>query len=201
MICMSEPREVRFSCGHAVCCRGCAEGLLALGHPCPTCRTTDISTVEIGTFTSQPTYVQQRRPTQATHQIPMHQLPQLPGLLSLGAAARFGGLSAANFPFAAPPPQAPRTRPSAAQAEPPHLQPPPDAMLPALSAGFDSSPQLQPLPSTWLLDGEAEATELEHEAPTPTELAPPPQAQPPAAQPPQGGGRGRRRRRGPRGGT
>ena len=75
VICMSEPREVRFSCGHAVCCRGCAESLLALEHPCPTCRTSDISMAEIGTFTQQPTYVQQRRPNAP---------PGLPGVGGLG---------------------------------------------------------------------------------------------------------------------
>ena len=62
VICMSEPREVRFSCGHAVCCRQCAESLLALGHPCPTCRSSDITTADVGVAVNvQPTYVQQRR--------------------------------------------------------------------------------------------------------------------------------------------
>ena len=105
VICMSEPREVRFSCGHAVCCRGCAESLLALEHPCPTCRTSDISMAEIGTFTQQPTYVQQRRPNAPTGlpgvgglglPPPPNQqmnrpagsrqinIPELPGLLGLG---------------------------------------------------------------------------------------------------------------------
>ena len=39
-MCMSEPRSVRFSCGHASCCRDCAAHILRRRDRCPICRTT-----------------------------------------------------------------------------------------------------------------------------------------------------------------
>jgi len=36
ILCMDAPRQVRFGCGHTVCCRDCLPQLLGL--PCPTCR-------------------------------------------------------------------------------------------------------------------------------------------------------------------
>ena len=45
VICLSEPRETRFSCGHACCCLQCTTHLLAAGDAkCPTCRASITST-------------------------------------------------------------------------------------------------------------------------------------------------------------
>ena len=38
LICMAEPRAVRFSCGHSLCCEKCADVLVARNAPCPSCR-------------------------------------------------------------------------------------------------------------------------------------------------------------------
>ena len=39
VICLCEPREVRFNCGHACCCSACTAHLQAMGDPrCPNCR-------------------------------------------------------------------------------------------------------------------------------------------------------------------
>ena len=38
VICTDAPRAVVFSCGHALCCRGCAEELQRRRQPCPVCR-------------------------------------------------------------------------------------------------------------------------------------------------------------------
>ena len=38
IICESEPREVRFRCGHAVCCHGCVPRVQRCDNLCPQCR-------------------------------------------------------------------------------------------------------------------------------------------------------------------
>jgi hypothetical protein len=39
VVCMSEPRSVRFSpCGHAACCESCTQALMRSNDRCPTCR-------------------------------------------------------------------------------------------------------------------------------------------------------------------
>ena len=179
MICMSEPREVRFSCGHAVCCRGCAESLLAMRHPCPTCRTEDITQADVGMLGSQPTYVQQRRhtrgvgstttagetaPIQASR-TRLNAPPQLPGVMSLGQP--MPSLQSSLFaqfsqPFGFTPPT---LQPNWQPPRPPPQRPPPPPM--------QQAPQ-QPLPT-------ASPT-----APPPQPPAPPqPErlASPPALQP------------------
>ena len=39
IICDTEPRSVRFRCGHAVCCLGCVPRVQGYGNTCPQCRT------------------------------------------------------------------------------------------------------------------------------------------------------------------
>ncbi|KNC86490.1 hypothetical protein SARC_01361 [Sphaeroforma arctica JP610] len=38
VICMEDPRAMRFDCGHLIACRGCTDLLVDKGHPCPMCR-------------------------------------------------------------------------------------------------------------------------------------------------------------------
>jgi hypothetical protein len=38
IVCMAEPRAVRFVCGHCTCCEACANNLVARGASCPSCR-------------------------------------------------------------------------------------------------------------------------------------------------------------------
>ena len=38
IICLDEPRTVRFDCGHLLCCFNCSDELQKRGQPCPTCR-------------------------------------------------------------------------------------------------------------------------------------------------------------------
>ena len=38
VVCMAEPRQVRFQCGHCVCCESCAKRWRQAGGGCPSCR-------------------------------------------------------------------------------------------------------------------------------------------------------------------
>ena len=38
IVCMAEPRAVRFACGHCICCVDCAETLVERAAGCPSCR-------------------------------------------------------------------------------------------------------------------------------------------------------------------
>ena len=67
VVCWDAPRAVRFApCGHAVCCRRCAsERLPASGGACPVCKLSVEGWGEEGEHVQlQPTFMQQRRPTQ-----------------------------------------------------------------------------------------------------------------------------------------
>lgn len=57
VICMDAKREVRFACGHALCCRACLEALVLKVSECPTCKApltlgddTPASTCRVETF-------------------------------------------------------------------------------------------------------------------------------------------------------
>jgi hypothetical protein len=64
VICMCEPRTVRFGCGHACCCRECADELQGGTQPrlCPACRAPIRVVVDEGAHVAcQDTFVQVRR--------------------------------------------------------------------------------------------------------------------------------------------
>ena len=143
VICTCEPREVRFSCGHAVCCRGCAESLLALGHPCPTCRTSNITSADVSHADRlQPTYVKPRQPTLPRHTF---QLPSLPPSLGRGWGLPAGlggvGIEWSGVNWGAPrhvghEPPPPSLSPSLPPARPPARPP---ALPPALTQASESA--------------------------------------------------------------
>jgi hypothetical protein len=59
VVCMAEPRAIRFGCGHLCCCEECSERLRQLPNStCPTCRA-PIQTAD-GASAIEPTFVQQR---------------------------------------------------------------------------------------------------------------------------------------------
>lgn len=63
VICLDAPRSTRFEpCGHAVCCRSCAQLLTTQRQPCPTCRADIARTVDASP--GQPTFLPDRSPPQ-----------------------------------------------------------------------------------------------------------------------------------------
>lgn len=95
MMCLDAPRELRFGCGHACCCRGCFDGLVAdavrkgdEGARCPVCREAVVEASALARLDAAPTFVMQPRRAAAAPAAP------LPAARAALEGARGGGRSA-----------------------------------------------------------------------------------------------------------